>query len=89
VERTKGTKPMTKQQAIFEIAELASSLVHHTQTSPTELFDWCEKLQDEVEEQDPGLRGSDWSSDYKKAEAWLAEAYKSKEVKTLWEQGLL
>lgn len=56
-------RPMSREQALYEICEIAMSVLHKCEDGPSTLFAWASTLQPEVR--------ITWSDSYKKAEALL------------------
>ena len=65
---------MTREEAIFELMELAQSVINHANKDdehPPELFTIAEAIKEEQLALDSTLSGSAYSEDYLKANEWL------------------
>ena len=65
---------MTKYQALYELAELASTVInlaHPNDDFPCELFTWAETLKNEAINTEPSISGSSYSGNYLLANDWV------------------
>jgi hypothetical protein len=66
---------MSRNEALFEICELASSLIHQVYKDTDEipaLFAMCEEIKDQCVEE--GIGHEDFSEEYQRCAEWLKGA---------------
>lgn len=73
VTKNEERKPMTREQALYEICEIARRVVYLANEKvehPPELHTWASAIQEEVESK---VSGSDWSKDYISVDNYLTK----------------